>query len=360
MYKCCTSSQSRISQRRINGLQLPLNYQQVIGWIVFFTTGIVNFVILVEIQFDEFKLVALVMFIALYVSHLVSHITASFIDPSEDTLRKLPRNNVPEFDRSVHAHVIENGRCHLCNIYTSTKKTKHCSICNKCVDHFDHHCKWLNNCIGSRNYTSFAASVVTALLISVITSALCLTDIVLFILYPQQLSSAAQNFINCTVVIDTPYYTKYCRQSIIFLVFLIIFCVSAFAVACALLHLCCFHIYIAILGVSTYEYIMKSGPLDTHDRCNCRRMIFLNKFDKSKNKQRSKTYQSGEIESPEQAFRDSSERKLAKTHTSPVTSESNLSNLISVLINNELRRARKMMFYDKNKIHPQKEESSGS
>ncbi|KAH7307501.1 hypothetical protein KP509_22G062700 [Ceratopteris richardii] len=44
--------------------------------------------------------------------------------------------------------------CTVCNIETSTS-TKHCQICDKCIDGFDHHCQWLNNCIGKRNYKKF-------------------------------------------------------------------------------------------------------------------------------------------------------------------------------------------------------------
>jgi len=37
--------------------------------------------------------------------------------------------------------------------------TKHCRRCNKCVVGFDHHCLWLNTCIGARNYKTWFAFV---------------------------------------------------------------------------------------------------------------------------------------------------------------------------------------------------------
>ncbi len=33
--------------------------------------------------------------------------------------------------------------------------SKHCLNCNKCVADFDHHCEFLNNCIGSKNFQYF-------------------------------------------------------------------------------------------------------------------------------------------------------------------------------------------------------------
>jgi hypothetical protein len=46
-------------------------------------------------------------------------------------------------------------------------RTSHCRLCDNCVDHTDHHCTFLNNCIGRRNYTSFIAFLVSAVLCAI-------------------------------------------------------------------------------------------------------------------------------------------------------------------------------------------------
>lgn len=37
----------------------------------------------------------------------------------------------------------------------NTPVIKHCLICDVCIENFDHHCSWLNNCIGRRNIYLF-------------------------------------------------------------------------------------------------------------------------------------------------------------------------------------------------------------
>ena len=51
--------------------------------------------------------------------------------------------------------------CPTCEILRY-EDTRHCTICNKCVDRFDHHCIWLNKCIGINNHNWFYTFIILA------------------------------------------------------------------------------------------------------------------------------------------------------------------------------------------------------
>ncbi|KAK2953148.1 putative Heterogeneous nuclear ribonucleoprotein L [Blattamonas nauphoetae] len=55
-------------------------------------------------------------------------------------------------------------------------RSKHCSICGCCVSRFDHHCGWLNNCVGQKNYHYFLLFVVTVTVLLVLWQFMCWQD----------------------------------------------------------------------------------------------------------------------------------------------------------------------------------------
>lgn len=61
--------------------------------------------------------------------------------------------------------------CPVCQIWRPPR-TAHCYTCNVCCNAHDHHCVWLGNCVGARNYSYFlyflAATTTTCMLFGVL------------------------------------------------------------------------------------------------------------------------------------------------------------------------------------------------
>ncbi|KAK9503397.1 hypothetical protein O3M35_009956 [Rhynocoris fuscipes] len=250
--------------RRLHGLQRPLHPQQLLGWLLLILFAVSAFLLVIPSITPSLWPPLFAVLISLFIIHIIAHLTALLLDPADIELRKLKCSSlaVPEFDRTKHAHVIENGRCHLCNIKTSGPRTKHCSVCNKCVGRFDHHCKWLNHCIGGRNYVAFLVCVVSAVLACLVILVLCVAVLILY--HTDQTWLAIWYYSPFDGTEYEPHsFNMFAMNDNVFLFITAMVGTLAAIAAGLLMHLCLFHAYISYLGITTYEYIRNYRQIST-------------------------------------------------------------------------------------------------
>ncbi|EDW64749.1 palmitoyltransferase ZDHHC3 isoform X1 [Drosophila virilis] len=91
----------------------------------------------------------------------MSHLKAVFSDPG---IVPLPANRLDFSDLhttnngtkqiSGNGHGSEWTVCTRCETYRPPR-AHHCRICKRCIRRMDHHCPWINNCVGERNQKYF-------------------------------------------------------------------------------------------------------------------------------------------------------------------------------------------------------------
>lgn len=220
---------------RRNGLQRPFDPLQIASWVII-TMLVVSFCFLIVPMLPSpWKLICLVVYLMCLLAVLGSGFETGRCDPmdphinaSEDELDQLP----------------DLLKCNACRSRVN-KLSRHCLICDKCVVDYDHHCKWLNNCIGLANYKSFICLIVSTLLL---VGLQLLTSTTLFISYVIDVEQLASDLASSSLSLDKEAFLGLLAANIFIGV-----------PACMMVaHLVGFHIFLAHHGLTTYNYVMQT------------------------------------------------------------------------------------------------------
>ena len=95
----------------------------------------------------------LVLFQLLVLLAVVSHVRTMTTDPGAIPLHSTPLQLPPA---SSSSPAMAPPSCGQCNFSYKPPRAHHCSVCRRCVMKMDHHCPWVNNCVGVGNQKSAA------------------------------------------------------------------------------------------------------------------------------------------------------------------------------------------------------------
>ncbi|KAE9619346.1 hypothetical protein Lal_00047433 [Lupinus albus] len=81
----------------------------------------------------------------------------------------VPLSYLPDLETTTNESAKDNAerkKCDKCFAY-KPPRTHHCRVCRRCVLKMDHHCLWINNCVGYWNYKAFFVFALYATIASI-------------------------------------------------------------------------------------------------------------------------------------------------------------------------------------------------
>lgn len=234
---------------RRHGFHSPYDTLQLLSWCITVLLAGSFCLLLAPMLSKPWDAVATAVYLSLLCVVLGSGFMCGHVDPidpyvlcSEEELAGVP-------------DLLKCGAC--CS--RVNKLSRHCLICDKCVVDFDHHCKWLNNCIGAANYRYFLGLIASTALLIGLQLAVSISLFVQYINLWDTVSELSPPFgMNVRV-----HFGVVCTNIVL-----------GIPALCLVLHLVGFHMFLGYHQLTTYNYVMKIQSAEaTTSRSSSRKYI---------------------------------------------------------------------------------------
>ncbi|XP_037045950.1 palmitoyltransferase ZDHHC3 [Bradysia coprophila] len=132
-------------------------------FLIFFAEFVVMAVILLPSQYPVYKTINSVIFNILSFLAISSHLRTMFSDPGAVPKGNATKEMIQQLGFKEGQVFFKCPKC--CSI--KPERAHHCSVCQRCIRKMDHHCPWVNNCVGESNQKYFVLFTLYIALISI-------------------------------------------------------------------------------------------------------------------------------------------------------------------------------------------------
>ncbi|XP_030774988.1 probable palmitoyltransferase ZDHHC12 isoform X3 [Rhinopithecus roxellana] len=113
---------------------------------------------------EQGELLLPLTFLLLVLGSLLLYLAVSLMDPGYVNVQPQPQEELKEEQTAMVPPAIPLRRCRYC-LVLQPLRARHCRECRRCVRRYDHHCPWMENCVGERNHPLFVVYLALQLVV---------------------------------------------------------------------------------------------------------------------------------------------------------------------------------------------------
>ncbi|CAH1779830.1 unnamed protein product [Owenia fusiformis] len=131
--------------------------------LVFYAIYVVIFVMLIPYPYPVYSTINGMIFLFGCFLAISSHARCMLSDPGAVPRGNATKENIMKLGLQEGQVVYKCPKC----ISIKPERAHHCSVCRRCIRKMDHHCPWVNNCVGENNQKYFVLFTLYIFIISV-------------------------------------------------------------------------------------------------------------------------------------------------------------------------------------------------